>query len=168
MRVAAALIAIVVALAIQTTLTGFSYDGTAAVDLVVVLSIYIALTSGAGAGLLAASLAGLLQDSLSSGILGIGALAKTIVAYLVGVAGTQFIMNGLLQRFLTFFLGTIAHAVIFMGLYALLDLRQFPEPVPGVLTQALGNGFVGVIGFQIAEWLPGFLARRRASRPLRR
>jgi rod shape-determining protein MreD len=167
-RVAAAFIAIVVALAIQTTLTGFSYDGTAAVDLVVVLPIYIALTSGAVAGLLAASLAGLLQDSLSSGILGIGALAKTIVAYLVGVASTQFIMNGLLQRFLTFFLGTIAHAVIFMGLYALLDLRQFPEPVPGVLTQALGNGFVGVIGFQIAEWLPGFLARRRASRPLRR
>ncbi len=93
------------ALAIQTTLTGFSYDGTAAVDLVLVLPIYIALTSGAGAGLLAASLAGLFQDSLSSGILGIGALAKTIVAYLAGVASTQFILNGLLQRFVTFFLG---------------------------------------------------------------
>jgi rod shape-determining protein MreD len=167
-RVAAALIAIVVALAIQTTLTGFSYDGIAAINLVLVLPIYIALTSGAGAGLMAASLAGLLQDSLSSGVLGIGALAKTIVAYLAGVASTQFILGGLLQRFMAFFLGTIAHAVIFMGLYALLDLRHFPEPVPGVLTQALGNGIVGVIGFQIAEWLPGFLARRRASKPLRR
>ena len=168
MKVAAAVVAIVVALAVQTTLTGFSFDGTAAVDLLLVLPIYIALTAGAGSGLLAASLAGLLQDSLSSGILGIGALAKTIVAYLAGVASTQFILNGPLQRFFTFFLGTVAHAAIFMGLYTLLDLRTFPSPVPSVLTQALGNGVVGVVGFQIVEWLPGFLARRRATRPLRR
>jgi rod shape-determining protein MreD len=168
MRVVAALVASVLAITIQTTLTGFSYDGTAAVDLVLVLPIYIGLTSGAGAGLLAASVVGLVQDSLSSGILGIGALAKTIVAYLAGVASTQFILNGLLQRFVTFFLGTIAHAVIFMGLYSLLDLRQFPSPVATVLTQALGNGVIGVIGFQIAEWLPSFLARRRATRLLRR
>ena len=168
MKFAAALIAIVVALAVQTTLTGFTYDGTAAVDLVLVLPIYIALTSGAGAGLLAASVAGLVQDSLSSGILGIGALAKTIVAYLAGVASNQFILAGILQRFLTFFLGTIAHAVIFIGLYTALDLRQFPSPATAVLTQALGNGLVGVVGFQIVEWLPGFLARRRATRPLKR
>jgi rod shape-determining protein MreD len=168
-KVVAAAVAIVVALAIQTTLPGFKYDGgTAAIDLLLVLPIYIAVTAGAGSGVLAASLAGLLQDSLSSGILGIGALAKTIVAYLAGVASTQFILNGPLQRFFMFFLGTVAHAVIFMGLYTLLDLRTFPSPVPSVLTQALGNAVVGVIGFQIAEWLPGFLARRRATRPLRR
>jgi rod shape-determining protein MreD len=167
-KVVAALVAIVVALAVQTTLTGFTNDGTATIDLVLVLSIYIALTSGAGAGLVTASVAGLLQDSLSSGVLGIGALAKTIAAYLAGVASAQFILNGLLQRFLAFFLGTVAHAAIFMGLYSQLDLRQFPSPVPTVLIQALGNGFVGVLGFQIVEWLPGFLARRRATRPLRR
>jgi rod shape-determining protein MreD len=167
-KVLAAVAAIVVALAIQATLAGFSYEGTATIDLLVVLPIYIAVTSGAGAGLLAGTFAGLLQDSLSSGILGIGALAKTIVAYLAGVASTQFILAGPLQRFFTFFFGTIAHAAIFMGLYTVLDLRTFPAPVPAVLTQALGNGLVGVIGFQIAEWLPGALARRRASRPLRR
>jgi rod shape-determining protein MreD len=167
-KVAAAFLAMLVALALQTTLTGWEFNGTAAVDVVLVLPVYIALTAGAGAGLLAASIAGLLQDSLSSGILGIGALAKTIVAYLVGVAGTQFILTGALQRFFTFFLATIAHAVIFMGLYVLLDLRQFPSPVPAVLTQAVGNGVVGVVGFEIVDWLPGFLARRRTSRPLRR
>ncbi|MGH9386224.1 MAG: rod shape-determining protein MreD [Vicinamibacterales bacterium] len=168
MRVAAALLAILVALALQTTLTGWEFNGIAAVDLVLVLPLYLALTAGAAAGLMAASVAGLLQDSLSSGILGIGALAKTIVAYLAGIAGTQFILTGALQRFLTFFLATIAHAVIFMGLYVVLDLRQFPSPESTVLTQAIGNGVVGVVGFEIVDWLPGFLARRRASRPLRR
>src|SRR4029453_9399899 len=108
-KVAAAVVAIVVALAVQTTVTGFKYDGTAAIDLLLVLPIYTAVTGGAGSGLPAASLAGLLQDSLSSGILGIGALAKTIVAYLAGLASTQFILNGPLQRFFTFFLATVAH-----------------------------------------------------------
>jgi len=167
-RAVVAILAIVVVLAIQTTLSALSYDGTALVDLVLVLTVYIAVTSGAGAGLMAASVAGLLQDSLSSGIIGIGALSKTIAAYLAGVASTQFILNGIAQRFFTFFLATIAHGAIFMGLYTLLDLRSFPAPAASVLTQAVGNGLVGVIGFQIAEWLPGFLARRRATRPLKR
>lgn len=168
MKIVTALLGIVGALAIQTTLTGFVGNGTAAIDLVLVLAVYLSLRSGASAGLLAASAAGLIQDSLSSGILGIGALAKTIVAYLAGVASTQFILTGALQRFLTFFFASVVHAVIFMGLYVALDVRQFPSPVPAVLTQAFGNAVAGVVGFQIVEWLPGFLARRRATRPLRR
>ena len=34
--------------------------------------------------------------------------------------------------------------------------------------KAVGNAVVGVVGFQVLEWLPGFLARRRLSRPVRR
>lgn len=168
MKLLMALVGIVGALAIQTTLMAFTNDGVAPVDLVLVLAVYLSLTSGPSAGLLAASAAGLVQDSLSSGILGIGALAKTIVAYLAGIASTQFILNGPLQRFFTFFMASVVHAGIFMGLYVALDVRQFPSPVWGVLTEALWNALVGVIGFHIVEWLPGFLARRRATRPLRR
>jgi rod shape-determining protein MreD len=167
-RIVIALLAIVGALAIQTTLTGLWYNSPATVDLVLVLAVYMSLTSGPSVGLLAASAAGLVQDSLSSGILGIGALAKTIVAYLAGVASTQFILNGAVQRFLTFFLASIVHAAIFMGLYTALDIRHFPSPARPVLTQALGNAVVGVMAIQVVEWLPGFLARRRATRPLRR
>jgi rod shape-determining protein MreD len=167
-KVAAALAAIVVALALQTTLAGLVFRGTAALDFVLIVIVYIALTAGPAAGLLTASVAGLVQDALSSGILGIGGLAKTIVAFLAGVVGTQFIVTAPLPRFVVFVLATVAHAVIFMGLYALLDLRQFPSPVAAVLGQALGNGFVGVVGFQIIDWLPGFVARRRAVKPLKR
>jgi hypothetical protein len=60
------------------------------------------------------------------------------------------------------------HAAIFMGLYVLLGLRQFPDPVPAVVGQALGNGLVGVVCFQLIEWLPGFVDRRRAGRFLKR
>lgn len=168
MRAAAALAAIVAALALQTTLAGLVIRGTAALDLVLIVVVYIGLTSGPTMGLLAGSVAGLVQDALSSGILGIGGLAKTLVAFLAGIVGTQFIVTAPLPRFVVFAVATVVHAAIFIGLYVLLDLRQFPSPYAAVVGQAVGNGFVGVVGFQLIEWLPGFLARRRAARPAKR
>jgi rod shape-determining protein MreD len=135
---------------------------------VLIVVVYIALKSGPAAGLLAGTVAGLIQDALSNPILGIGGLAKTIVGFLAGVLATQFILTGPLPRFVLLVMGTALHAALFMGLYVLLDLRQFPSPLPSVLGQALGNGFVGVVAYQLLEWLPGFVDRRRAGRPLRR
>jgi rod shape-determining protein MreD len=167
-RIAAALAAIAIALALQTTLAGLVIRGTAALDLVLIVVVYIALTSGPVTGLLAGTVGGLVQDALSSGIIGIGGLAKTVVGFAAGVVGTQFIVTAPLPRFLVYVAGTVLHAALFMGLYTLLDLRQFPSPYAAVAGQAIGNGFLGVVGFQVIEWLPGFVARRRASRPLRR
>jgi rod shape-determining protein MreD len=168
MRVAAAVAAILIALALQTTLAGLVIRGTAAIDLVLIVVVFIALKSGPSAGLVAGTAAGLIQDALSNPILGIGGLAKTVVGFLAGVLATQFILNGPLPRFVLLVMATALHAAIFMGLYVLLDLRQFPDPFPAVIGQALGNGFVGVVGYQLIEWLPGFVDRRRSGRFLKR
>jgi hypothetical protein len=58
----------------------------------------------------------------------------------------------------------VLHAVLFIGLYELLDLRTFGAPYGAVAGQALGNAIVGVVAFQVAELLPGAMERRRASR----
>ena len=168
MRTAAALAAIFVALALQTTLAGLVIRGTAALDLVLIVVVYIALKSGPVTGLLAGTVAGLIQDALSNPILGIGGLAKTMVGFLAGLLATHFILNGPLPRFVLIVMATALHGAIFMGLYILLDLRQFPDPAPAVLGQAIGNGFVGVVGFQLLEWIPGFVDRRRSGRFLKR
>lgn len=168
MRLATALGATALALALQTTLAGLVIRGTAAFDLVLVVVVYIALVSGPSTGVLVGSIAGLVQDALSSGILGIGGLANTVVAFAAGIVGTQFIVASPLPRFVVFVSATALHAAVFIGLYVLLDLRQFPSPYAAVAGQAIGNGFVGVVGFQLIEWLPGFVARRRASRPSKR
>ena len=168
MRSAAALAAIFGALALQTTLAGLVIRGTAAIDLVLIVVVYIALKSGPVTGLLAGTVAGLIQDALSNPILGIGGLAKTMVGFLAGLLATQFILNGPLPRFVLIVMATALHAAIFMGLYVMLDLRQFPDPIPAVVGQAIGNGFVGVVGFQLLEWIPGFVDRRRAGRFLKR
>jgi rod shape-determining protein MreD len=83
------LIAIALALALQTTLARFLVGGTAALDLVLVVVVYVALTSGPVTGMLAGSLAGIVQDALSSGVIGVGGLAKSIVGFLAGVIGQQ-------------------------------------------------------------------------------
>jgi rod shape-determining protein MreD len=163
-KVATIILAVGVALVLQTTLTRFLVRGAVAVDLVLVLVVYVALRSGPVAGLLSGTFAGLLQDALSSGVIGIGGLAKTIVGFLAGVVGTQFIVAHALPRFVVFVAATVLHAVVFMGLYMLLDLRHFGTPYAAVAGQALGNAVVGVVAFELVELLPGAVERRRAAK----
>jgi rod shape-determining protein MreD len=167
-KVVAALAAIAGALALQTTLASLVIRGTAALDLVLIVVVYLALVSGPVTGLLLGTTAGLIQDALSSGIIGVGVLAKTVVGFVAGILGTQFIVTAPLSRFLVFVLGTVIHASIFMGMYVLLDLRQFESPYAAVMSQAVGNGFLGVVVAELVEWLPGLMERRRARRVSRR
>jgi rod shape-determining protein MreD len=163
-KVFGATAALVLALVLQTTLAQLLVRGTAALDLVLVVVIYIAISSGANTGLLAGAAAGLAQDALSSGILGIGGLAKTVVGFVIGMLASQFIVVRPLPRFVVFFGATILHAVVFMGLYELLGLRHFGRPYGGVASQGLANALVGLIAFQVIEFVPGALQRRAANR----
>ena len=167
MRLAGRLAILAVALALQTTLTTYVRE-TATLDFVLIAVVYVSLTSGPTTGVVAGSVAGLLQDALSTGVMGIGGLAKTLVGFAAGQLGTQFIVTAPLPRFVVFLGATVLHAAVFEGLYVLLGLREFRGPYAAVAGQAVGNAVVGVVGFQVLEWLPGFLARRRMSRPIRR
>jgi rod shape-determining protein MreD len=158
------ILAIALALALQTTLARFVIRGTVAIDLGLVVVVYAALSFGPITGLLAGTAAGLAQDALSSGVIGIGGLAKTIVGFLAGLIATHLIVARPIPRFVVFFLATVLHAIVFMGLYVLLDLRRFGTPYAAVASQALGNAMVGVLAFQLVERLPGAIERRRAQR----
>ena len=164
MKTLGVLAAIALALALQTTLARFVVGGTTAVDFVLVAVVYVALTRGPVAGMLSGSIAGLIQDALSTGVIGIGGLAKSIVGFLAGAIGQQFIVTTALPRVVMFAASTAVHAAVFMGLYVALDLRLFPSPWAEVATQALGNSLVGLVAFSIIESLPGAVERRRAGR----
>lgn len=168
MKAAGIILAIALALALQTTLARFLVRGTVAVDLVLVAVVYVALTSGPVTGLFAGTVAGLIQDAMSSGIIGIGGLAKSVVGFLTGIVGTQFIVTHSLPRFVVFFGATVVHSVLFMGLYMLLELRHFESPYALVTGQAFGNAVVGIVVFQIVELLPGAMERRHSRGRLRR
>jgi rod shape-determining protein MreD len=162
------LVILVVALTLQTTLARFLV-GRMTLDLVLVAVVYVALLFGPVAGLVAGTAGGLVQDTLSGGIIGIGGLAKTLVGFVAGILGAQFIVSSALPRFLMFFVATLLHAACFLGVYALLpDARPAPVPYGQIAVQAAGNGAVGLLAFQAVEGLPGLIQRRRMSRSYRR
>ncbi len=121
----------------QTSLAWFLTPGANVVDLVFVAVVYIGLAAGPAAGLIAGAVAGLAQDALADdgnlddcrrsgvvtarSIIGIGGLAKTVVGFFAGIIGSQFIVVRPIPRALVFFTATVAHAIIFVGLYRMLD-----------------------------------------------
>jgi hypothetical protein len=169
----------IAALAFQTTLARFAMPGAQLVDLVFVAVVYIALTGGPGAGLIAGAIAGLAQDSLaatgmsvvaigagvvsSRSIIGVGGLAKTVVGFVTGIVGSQFIVARPLPRAFVFFTATVGHAIIFLGLYGVLDPDYGQTPYGTIFSQAGANALVGVLIFQIGESFPGFLDKRRMA-----
>ena len=167
MRAVGVLTAIALALALQTTLARFLVGGAASVDLVLVVVVYVALTSGPVTGMLAGSLAGITQDALSIGVIGVGGLAKSIVGFGVGVIGQQFIVTAALPRIVMFLGSTVAHAAVFMGSYVVLGRGSFPSPWVAMFGQALGNAVVGMITFTLVEAFPVAVERRRLSKRTR-
>jgi rod shape-determining protein MreD len=166
MRTAAVLAALAVALVVQTTLAGMWMAGGTRVNLVLVAVVYVALAYGAVTGLLAGTAGGLVQDALGGGIIGVGGLSKTVVGFLVGVLGAQFIVSQPLPRFVMFVGATFVHELIFRALYALVESRPFTMSYSATLLQALVNAAVGVLAFQIVEGAPGLLQRRDSRRAM--
>jgi rod shape-determining protein MreD len=148
------------AILLQSTLSGLWVAGGLRVNLVLVAVVYVALAFGPTTGLLAGTAGGLAQDALAGGIVGIGALSKTIVGFLVGVLGAQFIVSQPLPRFVMFVGATFVHELCFQALYALVESRPFAMQQSATLIQALVNAAVGILAFQIVEGTPRLLERR--------
>jgi rod shape-determining protein MreD len=161
-RTAGVLAALAVAIVLQATLSGMSMAGGTRVNLVLVAVVYVALAFGAVTGLLAGTAGGLAQDALAGGIVGVGGLSKTIVGFLVGVLGAQFIVSQPVPRFVMFVGATFVHELCFQALYALVESRVFTIQYSAVLLQALVNGAIGVLAFQVVEGTPGLLQRRHS------
>ena len=176
MRAIATILVIVIALALQTSIA-YLTPGAGLVDLVFVAVVYIALSGGPTEGMIAGAVAGLAQDALAAtsaldisigagtvsmrSIIGIGGLAKTVVGFFAGIIGSQFIVARPLPRALVFFTATVAHAIIFVGLYRVIDRGYELTTYGAIFRQAGANALVGVLVFQIADFLPSFVDRRR-------
>jgi rod shape-determining protein MreD len=164
MKTAGVLLALVVALAVQTSLSGLTMNGARLVNLVVVAVVYAALVFGPVTGMLAGTAGGLAQDALAGGIIGVGSLSKTIVGFLAGLLGAQFIVAQALPRFVMFVSATLLHEACYQGLSSLVEVRPFRLSYAPALTQAGINGIVGLTAFFVVERLPGILQNRRARR----
>jgi rod shape-determining protein MreD len=164
MKTVGVLLALILALAVQTSLSGLTMSGASMVNLVVVTVVYTALVFGPLTGMMAGTAGGLAQDALAGGIVGIGSLSKTVVGFLAGLLGAHFIVAQPLPRFVMFVSASVLHEICYQGLSALLEVRPLRLAYGPVLTQAAINGIVGLSAFFVVERLPGMVQRRRARR----
>jgi rod shape-determining protein MreD len=164
MKIAAVMAALVLALVLQATIAGMWMKGATAVNLVLVAVVYVALAFGPVTGMLAGTAGGLAQDAIAGGIVGIGGLSKTLVGFLVGVLGAQFIVSTTIPRLVMFVAASFAHELCFQTLYALVESRGVHIQYSVVATQALVNGLVGIIAFFVVEHGPEVVQRRRSYR----
>jgi len=168
MKIVRAMVGVVLALVLQSMIGQATGTVRLPFDLALVWTVAVALLYGRVYGLLVGSVAGLAQDALSAGVLGIGGLATSLAGFLAGWAGTQFIVTQSLPRFLLYLGATAVHGFVFMGLYYLLGLRVFEQPYVELVTLGLVNSAFGVTLFWLIELLPGLPERWRVSRERRR
>ncbi len=152
------------ALVLQTTLARFLVRGSIGVDLVLVAVVFLSLRAGPTPGILSGTVAGLAQDALTTGIVGIGGLGKSVVGYLAGILGRAFIVAQPLPRFLVFFAATLVEMTIITLFHVVLDPGPHAVPAGAIVAQAFGNSLVGVVLFQLVESVPRAIERRRAGR----
>jgi rod shape-determining protein MreD len=149
---------------LQVALARYAVGGRFVFDLVLVGVVYAALQTGAVAGMLAGTIGGLLLDWLSGGVVGLGALVKTVVGYAAGVFGTQFVVAKANARALIVGGATLVHGLMAAGLQAVID-QTWPRVAWTALLECLViNMVVGWLAFQVTESLPGAMARGRSRR----
>ena len=157
-------IALVVAWLVQTTLIPVVAGTGAPIDLVLVVVVFSAVTRGPIVGLWVGTIGGFVQDVLSGGIIGISGLAKSMVALLAGVAGSQFIIATAWHRMLVVLAASLVHAFFFLGIYSFISVAVPTTGIGFVMTQSVANAVVAVVAERLFRLVPGFLRRIRQGR----
>ena len=155
---------IVVALMLQTVVSFQLFGRLIAMDLVLVVVVGTALSFGPTAGLVAGTVAGLCQDALSGGVLGVAGLAKTLAGFMAGVIATQFIVSGAIPRAVVYVVMTWLHGICFLGLYAMIERHGIGRPWRQLLLQSLLNALLGVVATHLIERGPEWWRRRQYAR----
>jgi rod shape-determining protein MreD len=147
----------------QVTVVPALRIGNVLPDLPLIVVVLLALRRGPEFGCLAGFAAGLVQDAVGGGLIGVQALTKALAGFAVGtVAGELRVTQPLVQ------VPGLALLTIVEGLlrYGLLKLFHFGVPFGDlmlyvVLPQALYNGFLGAALVLALAWAETF--RRRTS-----
>jgi rod shape-determining protein MreD len=163
-KLTSVVLVVIVSVLLQVTLARYTVGGRVVFDFVVAGVVFAALEWGPVAGILAGTMGGLLQDVLSGEIVGVGALAKTVVGFGAGVVGTQFVLARPHARTLVVAVATVVHRLIMISLYGLIEQRWPGVSWTAMLAETAINAGAAMLAFQAATVLPGTVAKQRLNR----
>ena len=164
MRVPALIGTMLVAVALQAAIARYTVADRWVIDLVLVGVVYCGLQLGPVAGMLAGTMGGLLQDLLAGTIVGVSALAKTVVGFGAGAIGAQFALDRPRARMLVVAVASVVHRLFMIGLNGLIDQHWPGIAWTAILGETCLNALAGLLAFHATDALPAALERGRMSR----
>lgn len=145
-------VAIVGALLVETALVYLVDEPGRYLDPFLLVVVYCALTGGETHGMLAGVAAGWVQDVHFGGeVLGLSALAKLLVGFAVGVAGSRFLISTTSARALVLLLATTADALLVMWLASVFSIEAFPLSPVTLASRASLTAVVGGVLYAMID-----------------
>jgi rod shape-determining protein MreD len=152
-------VAIIIAVALQWTLRNI-FEPLMYIDLPLIVIVYAAIGRNTMRALLFATAAGIAVDALSGGLLGAGAFAKTLVAYIVSEVARRVYLDNVLLR-----IPVLAGACVLDDLVLYFLHYLFGQPPAGDLLVTVSYSLVGTTAVGTAIFL---LLQSLSEMPIRR
>ena len=131
------------------------------IDFPLVVVVYIALQRDAWKALLVGTLAGLIVDAGSGGLVGAGGFSKTLTAYIIYFAATRVNLENPLLRIPVLAAGSVLDSAIYVFWHRVLG---YPPVVPFVQTMSYKLIATTVVGTLALYLLDAIVAERSAQR----
>ncbi len=150
------LISILLQLSLREVWQPLSY-----IDFPLVVVVYIALQRDAWQALLVGTLAGLIVDASSGGLVGAGGFSKTLTAYIIYFAATRVNLENPLLRIPVLAAGSLLDSVIYVFWHRVLG---YPPVAPLMQTMSYKLIATSVVGTLMLYLLDALVAERSAQR----
>lgn len=151
---------LIVSLALQLLLRSV-WEPLTYIDFPLVVVVYIALQREAWQALVVATLAGLIVDAQSGGLIGAGGFSKTLTAYVIYFAATKVNLENPLLRIPVLAAATVLDSAVYVFLHRLLG---YPPNVPLVQTMSYKLIATTVVGTLLLYLIDSIVAERSAQR----
>jgi rod shape-determining protein MreD len=155
-------IAVVLAISIVLQLTlGAVWHPLSYIDFPLIVVVYIALQRDAWQALLVGTLAGLIVDASSGGLIGAGGFSKTLTAYIIYFAATRINLENSLIRIPVLAAATVMDSAIYVFWHRVLGS---PPAVPFAQTMSYKLIATTVVGTLVLYVIDSILADRSDQR----
>ena len=144
---------------VQCTVVPVVGVGGVVPDVPIVLTVLLALRYGPEAGCLTGFALGLAQDAVAGGPLGLHALSKALMGFVVGDL-PRWILVG--RPVVTVALAVVATVLDGLMRFALLQLFHYPAPLGELFARVIvpQAGYNGILAIAALAWPVGRLLRR--------
>lgn len=157
LKIAAILaISIVLQLSLRAVWPPLSY-----IDFPLIVVVYIALQRDAWQALLVATLAGIIVDAASGGLIGAGGFSKTLTAYVIYFAATRVNLENPLLRIPVLAAATVLDSAIYVFWHRVLG---YPPIVPLMQTMSYKLIATTTVGTIVLYMIDAVVAERSSQR----